>query len=425
MPFFQPFEWFIGLRYLTSRRKRGFISFISIISILGVTTGVMAMVVVLSVMNGLQNDLREKILGTNAHIVALRSGGAIEDYRHIEAKIRAAVPEQILGTTPFIYNQAMLTTPSSVMGVVIRGVDVTTATQVTKLEAYMRDGQLASITQPVPHPYNADELPLPGIVIGKELALNLGLYRGDDVNVVSPTGSIGPMGITPKMKRFRIAGIFSSGMYEYDSSLVYISLSDAQTFFGMGDRITGIELKIKNPEIAEQVSSLVQAALGFPFYCRDWKDLNRNLFSALQLEKYGMALILILIIMVAAFNIVSTLFMVVLQKGKEIAILKSMGATNASIQRIFMLEGLIVGVFGAALGGVLGLILCELLDRYQFIQLPKDVYYIDRLPVQTDPILVTLIVSAAIAISLLATLYPSWRAAKMDPVEGIRYGGEA
>lgn len=425
MNFFRPFEFFVGLRYLTSRRKQGFVSFISVISMLGVTTGVMAMVVVLSVMNGLQHDLREKILGTNAHLVVLRSGGAIEDYRSVEATIRETGAADILGTTPFIYNQAMLTTQSSVMGVVIRGVDVTTATQVTKLDVYMREGDLFAITAPVPHPHQLDDIYLPGIVIGKELALNLGLHVGDDVNVVSPTGSIGPMGVTPKIKRFRVAGIFGSGMYEYDSGLVYISVEQAQEFFGMGDRVTGIEVKVKNPDTADLLGAAVQSELGFPFYSRDWKELNRNLFSALQLEKYGMALILILIITVAAFNIVSTLFMVVLQKGREIAILKSMGATSGSIQRIFMLEGLIVGVVGATVGGILGLILCALLERYQFIELPKDVYYIDRLPVQTDPLLVTVIVLSAIAISLVATLYPSWRAAKMDPVEGIRYGGDA
>ncbi|RMF19577.1 MAG: FtsX-like permease family protein, partial [Candidatus Dadabacteria bacterium] len=341
------FELFVGLRYLTSRKRHGFVSFITWISILGVTTGVMAMVVVLSVMTGLQKDLREKILGTNAHLVVLRSGGAIEDYDAIRAQIREVGGDEIVGTTPFIYNQAMLTTEANVMGVVIRGVDLDSVTTVTRLAEYVVEGSLDALTAPVPDPLDSDGLALPGILLGKELALNLGLYVGDEVNVVSPTGNIGPMGVAPKMKRFRVAGIFSSGMYEYDSGLVYVSLHDAQLFFGTGDRVTGIEIRVRHPQHADLTGLAIQETLGFPFYARDWKELNRNLFSALQLEKFGMGLILILIITVAAFNIVSTLFMVVLQKGREIAILKSMGATNGSIQRIFMLEGLIVGVVGA------------------------------------------------------------------------------
>lgn len=418
------FEWFVGLRYLTSRRKQGFISLITVISILGVMTGVMAMVVVLSVMSGLQNDLRDKILGTNAHIVVLRSGGALDNYGELTSRIEAAIPDVLLGATPFIYNQAMLTTPASVMGVVIRGIEVTSATQVTKLEHYMQEGTLAALDHPAPDPHDPAEAPLPGIILGKELAQNLGVYPGDAIHVVSPAGSIGPLGVTPKMKRFRVTGVFNSGMYEYDSSLVYVSLRDAQRFFGMGDRVTGIEVKVRDPMRADIAAERIQAALGFPYYTRDWKELNRNLFGALQLEKFGMSLILILIVMVATFNIVSTLFMVVMQKGREIAILKSMGASDGSVRRIFMLEGLIIGVVGAGSGTVLGLIMCAILDRYQFVQLPKDIYYIDRLPVLVDPVQVAVILITAIVLALVATLYPAHRAARFDPVEGIRYGAE-
>lgn len=420
----QRFAWFVGLRYLTSRRRQGFVSFITLISVLGVTTGVMAMVVVLSVMSGLQHDLRDKILGTNAHVVVLRSGGAIENPVELQRILREAGGPAIVGTTPFIYNQAMLTTPSSVMGVVIRGVEVESATSVTNLRAYMQEGSLDDLTRPVGSAEDPESGELPGIILGKELAFNLGVFRGDDVNVVVPTGNVGPMGVTPRMKRFRVAGIFSSGMYEYDSGLVYVSLADAQRFFGMADQVTGIEVKTTDPMKADILARQLATAAGFPYYARDWKDLNRNLFGALQLEKIGMTLILVLIIMVAAFNIVSTLFMVVLQKGREIAILKSMGATNGSIRRIFMLEGLIVGGFGAVTGGGLGLVLCGLLDRYQFVQLPKDIYYIDRLPVLVDPLQVAAILTGAVLISLVATLYPAWRASRLDPVEGIRYGAE-
>ena len=420
----QRFAWFVGLRYLTSRRRQGFVSFITMISVLGVTTGVMAMVVVLSVMSGLQNDLRDKILGTNAHVVVLRSGGAIENPDELQRVLHEAGGPAIVGTTPFIYNQAMLTTPSSVMGVVIRGVEVSSATSVTSLWSYMQEGALEDLAAPIADPDDPEAGELPGIILGKELAFNLGVFRGDDVNVVVPTGNLGPMGVTPRMKRFRVAGIFSSGMYEYDSGLVYVSLADAQRFFGMNGQATGIEVKTIDPMRADDLARKLAAAVGFPYYARDWKDLNRNLFGALQLEKVGMTLILVLIIMVAAFNIVSTLFMVVLQKGREIAILKSMGATHQAIRQIFMLEGLIIGAFGAIAGGALGLILCELLDRYQFVQLPKDIYYIDRLPVLVDPVQVAGILIGAVAIALAATLYPAWRASKLDPVEGIRFGAE-
>ncbi len=420
----QRFAWFVGLRYLTSRRRQGFVSFITMISVLGVTTGVMAMVVVLSVMSGLQHDLRDKILGTNAHVVVLRSGGAIEDPDELQRVLHEAGGPAIVGTTPFIYNQAMLTTPSSVMGVVIRGVEVSSATSVTSLWSYMQEGSLEDLATPIADPDDPEAGDLPGIILGKELAFNLGVFRGDDVNVVVPTGNLGPMGVTPRMKRFRVAGIFSSGMYEYDSGLVYVSLADAQRFFGMNGQVTGIEVKTIDPMRADDLARKLAAAVGFPYYARDWKDLNRNLFGALQLEKVGMTLILVLIIMVAAFNIVSTLFMVVLQKGREIAILKSMGATHQAIRQIFMLEGLIIGAFGAIAGGGLGLILCELLDRYQFVQLPKDIYYIDRLPVLVDPVQVAGIMIGAVGIALVATLYPAWRASKLDPVEGIRFGAE-
>lgn len=224
----------------------------------------MAMVVVLSVMSGLQHDLRDKILGTNAHVVVLRSGGAIEDHVELRRILREAGGPAIVGTTPFIYNQAMLTTPSSVMGVVIRGVEVESATSVTNLRAYMQEGSLDELTRPVASAEDPESGELPGIILGKELAFNLGVFRGDDVNVVVPTGNLGPMGVTPRMKRFRIAGIFSSGMYEYDSGLVYVSLADAQRFFGMGGQVTGIEVKTTEPMKADVLARQLATAAGFP-----------------------------------------------------------------------------------------------------------------------------------------------------------------
>jgi len=418
MRFFHPLVPFIGIRYLLTRRRGGFISFISTLSILGVTTGVMVMIVVMGVMSGLQNELRDKILGTMAHIVVLKSGGAMENYRELEGRIEEILKGEVVGTSPFIYNQALLATPSNVIGVVVRGIDPRTAPRVIQIDRYLIHGTLQDLES------GDDSKDLPGIIIGKELKANLGIQVGDEVNIVSPAGALGPTGVLPRMKRFRVVGVFGSGMYEYDSTLVYISLSSAQRFFRMEGKVTGIEVKVKDPDRSDLWSLVLQASLGFPYFSRDWKDLNRNLFSALKLEKVGMALILILIIFIAALNIVSALFMIVLQKGREIAILKAIGVPPKMIYQIFVFGGGIIGITGASLGGILGVGFALLLRRYQFIQLPKDIYYIDHLPVQLDPLLVGLVVGTAILISILATLYPARRASLLDPVEGIRYGGE-
>jgi lipoprotein-releasing system permease protein len=418
MKIIHPLVPFIGIRYLLTRRRGGFISFISALSILGVTTGVMVMIVVMGVMSGLQNELRDKILGTMAHIVVLKSGGAVENYEELKEKIEGILKEELRGASPFIYNQALLATSSSVMGVVVRGIDPQTAPQVIQIERYLMQGSLKDLE------IGDDKKDLPGIIIGKELKANLGIQIGDEVNIVSPAGALGPTGVLPRMKRFRVVGVFGSGMYEYDSTLIYISLLSAQRFFRMEGKVTGIEVKIRDPDRSDLWSLVLQASLGFPYFSRDWKDLNRNLFSALKLEKVGMALILILIIFVAALNIVSALFMIVLQKGREIAILKAIGIPSRTIYQIFVFGGGIIGITGAFLGGVLGVGFALLLRRYQFIQLPKDIYYIDHLPVELDPLLVGLVVGVAVLISLMTTLYPARRASRLDPVEGIRYGGE-
>ena len=260
-----------------------------------------------------------------------------------------------------------------------------------------------------------------GIVIGKDLARNLAVFLGDTIDVVSPFGRVTPTGTAPKVEKFRVVGIFDTGMYEYDANLALISIPAAQRFFSMGEMVTGIEIKVDDIYLADSVADKIHKMLGFPYWTRDWMEMNKNLFSALKLEKFGMFVILTLIIVVAAFNIIGTLIMMVMEKGRDIAILKSMGATEGSIMKIFMMEGLIIGVAGTIIGCIGGYTLCELLDTYHFIKLPSDVYQLDTLPVKMNPLDFLYISLSAVVISFLATLYPSWNASRLDPVEALRY----
>lgn len=411
-----PYEIFIGLRYLKAKRKQTFISIITFISMAGVMVGVMALVIVLSVMAGFQDDLRGKILGTTSHVIIMKFGKGMEKADEVVNKVKTM--PHVLAASPFIYNQVMLTSESSVSGAVVRGIEPETAVKVTDIAKNIREGSLAAVMQ---KKKDRDGIEVPGVVIGKELSKILGVFLGDYINVVSPLGQMTPMGMVPKVKRFQIAGIFDSGMYEYDSSLVYVSISEAQSFFGMADMVTGIEVKIDDIYRARQIGKDIQSSLGYPFWTRDWMDMNKNLFAALKLEKIAMFVILTLIVLVAAFNIVSTLIMVVMEKHKDIAILKAMGATSKSIMKIFVIEGTIIGVVGTVLGLLGGYASCVLLAKYKFIELPGDVYYISTLPVKMEPMTLFLVSIAALGISFIATIYPAWQAAKLDPAEALRY----
>lgn len=413
------YELFIGLRYLKAKQKQTFISVITLISILGVTVGVTALIIVLSVMTGFEEDLREKILGVNAHLVVLELGSGMKNYNEVAQKVKGV--KGVLGATPFTYNQAMISSASGVMGVVVRGLDINTVGEVTTLPNKMKQGSLDGLRLPIRETYDTADTSAPGIVIGKELAKNLSISTGEEINLVSPLGTMTAMGAIPRMARFKVAGIFEFGMYEYDSSIAFISIENSQKFFRQYDAATGIEVKIDNIYKAKEIGDRIQSALGAPFWTRTWMEMNKNLFSALKLEKIAMFIILILIIMVAAFNIISTLIMVVMEKSKDIAILKSMGATSAGIMKIFMIEGLVIGVAGTIIGVVGGVSSCLILKKYQFIKLPSDVYYISTLPVRMDGYLIGIIAVAAICITFLATLYPSWQASKLDPVDVIRY----
>jgi len=414
------YEIFISLRYLKAKRKQAFISLITWISIGGVAVGVTALIVVISVMGGMQEDLRNKILGTNSHVVVLSNEGAMTKYGEIIKKIEG-VPH-VVSASPFIFNQVMLTSHSSVSGVAIRGIDPDLEAKVTDLSKRVKEGGLKFLKTP-----QSSELQTPnselieGIVIGKDLARNLAVFLGDTIDVVSPFGRATPMGTTPKVEKFRVVGIFDTGMYEYDSSLALISIPAAQRFFSMGETVTGIEIKVDDIYLADSVADKIHSMLGFPYWTRDWMEMNKNLFSALKLEKFGMFVILTLIIIVAAFNIIGTLIMMVMEKGRDIAILKSMGATDNSIMKIFIMEGLIIGIAGTIIGCIGGYVLCELLDTYHFIKLPSDVYQLDTLPVKMNPLDFLYISLSAIVISFLATIYPSWNASRLDPVEALRY----
>ncbi|UCE83241.1 MAG: lipoprotein-releasing ABC transporter permease subunit [Deltaproteobacteria bacterium] len=411
------YELFIGLRYLKAKRKQTFVSLITLISIAGVMVGVTALIVVLAVMNGFKEDLREKILGVTSHVVISRFDGNIADYQQVNLQV-----EQVKGVTaatPFIYTQVMISSRQSISGAVLRGIDPETAGKVINLARNLRTGSLEELGVV---DRSGNTTTTPGIILGNELARNLGVVRGEPVTVISPLGRLTPLGRVPRSQTFRVSGIFDSGMYEYDSTLAYVSLGAAQRFLGIGDRVTGIEVRVDDIYRADRVARDISKTLaGYPYWSRDWMRMNKNLFSALKLEKIVMFIILTLIILVAAFNIIGTLIMVVIEKTRDIAILKSMGATRRSIMKIFMIEGMVIGLVGTLLGLLGGYTLCELLATYQFIELPQDVYYISTLPVKMDPLDVTIIALAAIAISLVATVYPAWQASRLDPAEAIRY----
>jgi lipoprotein-releasing system permease protein len=409
------FEFFIGSRYLRTKQKQTFISLITILSIAGVTVGVMALIVVIAVMAGFESDLKSRILGVESHIVIMRSNGPFSDYGNILEHVENT--EGVEAATPFINSQVILRSSLSLSGAVLRGIDPDSADRVIKNLDKVSLKNLKETDQ-----RESTSIAMPAIILGKELAKNLGVMQGDTVYLISPRGMISPIGHMPTMKRFKVAGLFESGMYEYDRTLSYIHIKDAQKILRMGDSVNGIEVRVNDIYNARNIADRIVKELGFQYWARDWMQMNQNLFSALKLEKTVMFIILALIVLVAAFNIASTLIMMVMEKTKDIAILKAMGATDKSIRKIFVFKGIVIGSIGTILGVSLGFILCTVLKYYQFIELPGDVYYITTLPVKLELLDVVMIASAAIAISFLATLYPARQASKLDPVEAIRYG---
>ena len=421
-----PYEIFIGLRYLRAKRRNRTISFNTIVSIAGITLGVAALIGTVGIMTGFKEDVQAKILGTTAHILVNdRMKESMVDYEEQVKKV-AAVPD-VVAATPFIFRQVLLPSPSGVQGIILRGLDTAREGTVTELAHNLVNSNLDDLARQnkvvIPEkerePNGPDTAMRPGIILGKELSMRLGAFPGDTLNVVSPVGPVTGASMTPKIRQFVVVGIFQSGMYEYDSSLAYIELGEAQKFFNMGASVTGIEVKVTDVFRAADIARAIEHHLGFAFWARDWMQMNRNLFSALKLEKTMMFLLLVLITIVASFNIVSTLTMIVTEKQREIAILKAMGATRKGIMRIFMLNGLIIGCSGAAIGVPLGYTFLWLIQT--FWTFDPTVYYISRIPVHVLGSDVLLVAGSAILISFVATLYPSLQAAKLDPAAALRY----
>jgi lipoprotein-releasing system permease protein len=412
------YEYFIGLRYLKARRQETFISLITIISILGVMIGVMTLNVVMAVMSGFEETLRDRLLGINAHISVVKSGDPMRHYDHLVAQLQNA--KDIVGVSPTIYGQVMLTSGTRVSGVVVRGIDPDRVNQVVDLQSYLLKGQLASLK--AQHPIRVDErtVLLPGIVLGERLAAQLAAFEGSPVQLVSPLGSPTAIGVIPKVRRFVVTGIMKTGMSEIDSAVVFMGLAEAQKFFDLEGAVTNIELRVRDVKDSRAVAERLQAQLGFPYFAEDWTRLWPNLFSALQLEKTVYFLVLLLMILVGAFNIVSTLVMVVMEKRKDIAILRSMGATQRSIRNIFLFKGCLIGVVGTTLGVIFGLLVCGLIAQYEF-SLPDGMFLISTVPVRVYWSNFLLVAVASFFVCLFASIYPSRQAAKLDPVEIIRY----
>lgn len=402
-----PFELLIGLRYLRAKGGRGFLSLLTAIAIAGMAIGVMALIVVLAVMTGFEEELRSKILGTTAHVLVTDVGGrGIEDPERVLDVVRRH-PE-VRSAAPFVLQQVMLAKGEAATGVVLRGIDP--EAERADLGKRVRQGRLADLA--------AGE---PAVALGRELARSLGVFVGDTVTAISPRGALTAVGTIPKMRLLRVVAIFEIGLYEYDAALAYTSLGTAQQFADLGGRVSGIEVRVADLYRARPVARELGATLGLPYWTRDWTEMNKNLFSAIQLEKMAMFVILTLIIFVAAFAIISHLILMVAEKRREIGVLRALGASARSITLVFMAEGVLIGLVGTVVGTALGVAIGLIQDRYHIVKIPGDVYQLSELPMKMHPPELLLIAVAALALSFLATLYPSRQAARLHPVDVLRY----
>ena len=408
-----PFEFHVAVRYLLARRRQAFISLISVVSILGVAVGVMALVVATALMTGMQEDIRDKLIGAQAHVYVHKIiDGGFEDYE-AEAELLSTVPG-VLGAAPSLVGQALATASGSQAFISIKGIDPALEVNVTDVAAAVRRGSLHDLE-------NDPDGVLGGVVLGEELASRLGVFVGDVVTVLSAQSvTISPFGLIPLPQKLEVVGIFNLGLYEYDNAYGFVTLGVARRLFAK-DRVDLMELRVANLDDAPAVARAVPELLGAGYWAEDWGQLNQALFSALWLEKMAISISIGLIIMVAALNIVASLILLVMEKSRDIAILKTMGATGRSIRRIFVLQGGIIGVAGTLVGAAGGLIVSYVADRYQLIQIPNDVYPISWVPFRISLLDVGLLVTAAILICLVATIYPSRQASSLDPVEALRY----
>jgi len=408
-----PFELHIALRYLLARRKQAFISVISLISTLGVMVGVMALVIALALMTGLQQELRDRILGSNPHVYVWNTGG-IDDYHAEAAKLRQL--PHVTGAAPEILGQGLISAGRETQPIQIKGVDPVLEQQVTDIKGAIQSGSLDALA---PRASTAAD-GLDGILLGKDLAAKLGVTIGDTASLLTPQGTLSPMGMIPRSRRLRVAGIFSLGLYEFDSSYGFVSLDVAKRLFDK-DQVDLIQLRVDDLYLAPQIAQAIPTRLGEQYVTQNWAEMNRSLFSALWLEKMAISLTIGLIVMVAALNIVASLILLVMEKNRDIAILKTMGASARSVTAIFMMQGLIIGIVGTTVGAGVGYLLAFVLDRYKVIRVPIDVYQVSHVPFTVLPLDFALVVIAAVLVCFVATIYPSRQAARLDPAEALRY----
>ena len=405
------FELFIAIRYLKAKRKEGFISLVTFLSIAGVAVGVMALVVVIAVMSGAENSFRDKILGLEPHLLVMNYAGQFDNYQKTIEKVQTI--KHVDNVSPILFSQIMVRSASSFTGAMLRGIDP--ESKVKLIKGFSPEKlQTALKAQGLNNQY-------PGVILGKQLASSLGVAKGSKIILMSPAGIISPMGHIPSMSRFQVTGIFESGMYEYDSALMYINITEAQKITGMKNGISAIGVWVDDIFSVDILKKKILSILDYKFYARDWMDINKSLFSALKLEKTAMFIILTLIIFVAAFNIASALMMMVMEKTRDIAALKAMGATDKIIRKIFIIKGMIIGTIGTLVGTISGVIICFLLKKYEFIHLP-EAYPFRTLPVELNFLDIIVIALSALFICFISTIYPSNKASKMDPVEALRYG---
>ena len=405
-----PFELQVALRYLLAKRRQVFISVISLVSTAGVTVGVMALVIALALMTGLQQELQARILGSSAHVYVWKPAG-ITDYQAEVAKLRA-VPG-VIGAAPAVEGKAMITSESGEGFVQVKGIDPALEPSVTDIGRVVTDGSLSQLTP-------ASEDDFPGIVLGKDLSGAIGAMVGDTVTLLTPNGTLSPMGVMPRQRRFKVVGTFRLGLYEVDNGTGLVSLESGMRLAGT-ERVDRIELKVADVYDAPRIADQIALDFGTDYVTSDWGDLNQQLYSALMLEKIGMGIGIGLIVMVAALNIVASLILLVMEKTRDIAILKTMGASSRSITMIFLLQGTIIGVLGTLVGATLGTTAAYVLDRYRLITIPSDVYQVSYLPFKLLPWDLATVVVVAILVCFVATLYPSRQAARLVPAQALRY----
>ena len=402
------YEWLIARRYLTARRKQAFVSVITFISVLGIAIGVMALVIALALITGFQGDVQDKILGATSHImVSDLADEGLRDYPALESGIRA-LPE-VLSATPVVYNTVLIAGPVRSSGGYLKGIDLAREAPATPWLLELEKGRLPG------------EGAAEGILLGHDMAAAVGAGVGDVVTVLTAASRLSPIGLMPKTRRFTVAGVFRTGLFEFDSSTALLPLGTAQKFFGMGDRISYLQVRVRDIFEAARVGRKIEALSPAAVYVTTWMELNESLFSALKLEKNIMFLTITLIVLVAALNIIASLILMVMEKTRDIGILMALGATPRAVRRVFFLQGAVIGVVGTACGLVLGLVWCALANVFQLIKVPVDIYQISYVPFRIQPLDLLAIVGVTLAISFSSTLFPSRRAARIDPVVALKY----